>query len=102
MVIRGECEALMNTDLNGKIQGKLNQNRKNRNTKKALLVLSLAAVIFTSTVLANPASALTEDVSGEVVLQPRRRMSRPMHREMRRLLPAILRKPWQRLPRIRA
>ena len=57
----------MNTDLNGKIQGKLNQNRKNRNTKKALLVLSLAAVIFTSTVLANPASALTEDVSGEVV-----------------------------------
>gem|GEM_PF-1425323 len=67
VVIRGECEALMNTDLNGKIQGKLNQNRKNRNTKKALLVLSLAAVIFTSTVLANPASALTEDVSGEVV-----------------------------------
>ena len=67
MVIRGECEALMNTDLNGKIQGKLNQNRKNRNTKKVLLVLSLAAVIFTSTVLANPASALTEDVSGEVV-----------------------------------
>ena len=57
----------MNTDLNGKIQGKLNQNRKNRNTKKALLVLSLAAVIFTSTVLANPASALTEDASGEVV-----------------------------------
>lgn len=57
----------MNTDLNGKIQGKLNQNRKNRNTKKVLLVLSLAAVIFTSTVLANPASALTEDVSGEVV-----------------------------------
>ena len=57
----------MNTDLNGKIQGKLNQNRKNRNMKKALLVLSLAAVIFTSTVLANPASALTEDVSGGVV-----------------------------------
>lgn len=57
----------MNTDLNGKIQGKLNQNRKNRNTKKVLLVLSLAAVILTSTVLANPASALTEDVSGEVV-----------------------------------
>ena len=45
----------------------LNQNRKNRNTKKVLLVLSLAAVILTSTVLANPASALAEDVSGEVV-----------------------------------
>ena len=67
VVIKGECEALMNTDLNGKIQGKLKQNRKKRNMKKALLVLSLAAVIFTSTVLANPASALTEDVSGEVV-----------------------------------
>ncbi|MCI6757108.1 MAG: Cna B-type domain-containing protein [Lachnospiraceae bacterium] len=67
VVIKGECEALMNTDLNGKIQGKLKQNRKKRNLKKALLVLSLAAVIFTSTVLANPASALTEDASGEVV-----------------------------------
>ena len=35
--------------------------------KRLLLVLSLVAVIVTSTVLANPASALTEDVSGEVV-----------------------------------
>ena len=35
--------------------------------KRLLLVLSLVAVIVTSTVLANPASALTEDVSDEVV-----------------------------------
>ncbi len=35
--------------------------------KRLLLVLSLVAVIVTSTVLANPASALAEDVSDEVV-----------------------------------
>ena len=67
--------------------------------KRLLLVLSLVAVIVTSTVLANPASALAEDVSDEVVQGLE---SGGNHREMRRLLPAILRKPWQRLPRIRA
>jgi uncharacterized repeat protein (TIGR01451 family) len=57
----------MNADLNSRIQRKLNKNKKSKNMKRLLLVLSLVAVIVTSTVLANPASALTEDDSGEVV-----------------------------------
>ena len=99
----------MNADLNSRIQRKLNKNKKSKNMKRLLLVLSLVAVIVTSTVLANPASALTEDVSGEVVQglesggnSGSGAQDPVMHREMRRLLPAILRKPWQRLPRIRA
>ena len=57
----------MNADLNSRIQRKLNKNKKSKNMKRLLLVLSLVAVIVTSTVLANPASALAEDVSDEVV-----------------------------------
>ena len=50
----------MNADLNSRIQRKLNKNKKSKNMKRLLLVLSLVAVIVTSTVLANPASALGE------------------------------------------
>lgn len=57
----------MNADLNSIIQRKLNKNKKSKNMKRLLLVLSLVAVIVTSTVLANPASALSEEASGDVV-----------------------------------
>lgn len=57
----------MNADLNSRIQRKLNKNKKSKNMKRLLLVLSLVAVIVTSTVLANPASALTEEDRKSVV-----------------------------------
>lgn len=57
----------MNADLNHEIRDRLSRNKKRRNRRRLLLVLSLMAVLVTSTVLANPATALTEDTSEEVV-----------------------------------
>ena len=57
----------MNADLNHEIRDRLSRNKKRRNRRRLLLVLSLMAVLVTSTVLASPATALTEDTSGEVV-----------------------------------
>ncbi|MDD6362672.1 MAG: hypothetical protein PUG18_05370, partial [Lachnospiraceae bacterium] len=57
----------MNADLNHEIRDRLSRNKKRRNRRRLLLVLSLMAVLATSTILASPATALTEDTSGEVV-----------------------------------
>lgn len=57
----------MNADLNHEIRDRLSRNKKRRNRRRLLLVLSLMAVLVTSTILASPATALTEDTSGEVV-----------------------------------
>lgn len=57
----------MNADLNHEIRDRLSRNKKRRNRRRLLLVLCLMAVLVTSTVLASPATALTEDTSEEVV-----------------------------------